>query len=564
MMTKRTRQTLLAAAGAAIAAAGAVYTVRRVQRARTAMQRAATTPVVTLDELADNPALFPHTRGETRRQITVRNPDNDAIIGHVPVHTREDVARAAAAAREAQRAWAEVPIARRVEILAPMRQMLLSNPAAIHHILRVEGGKSGRDVFAEPLDIASTIAYYSKRAPKMLRPERRISGMPLFADTTVLYKPVGLVGAITAWNFPLILPATDAVPALLAGNAILIKPSEFTPYAALWFAEQLKRFGLPDGLVQVVTGDGAETGAAVTDYVDHIAFTGSTAVGKLVARQAGERLIPMTLELGGKNPAIVLDDAEPARAADILLGTCFGFNGQVCIGIERVYVPRAMMDDVVAAMQGYMAQFRLGVPDNYSTQMGPMINPTHLGRIRAHIEDAVAKGATVVAGGQVRPELGPSYIEPTVLVDVPPHAAAYREETFGPVVALYPYDALEDAIAAANDTVYGLNAVVISGRPRSRRTRDVAARLEAGTVNINEFLLGWATYDAPMGGVKQSGAGFRHGPEGLVRFTQPTTVVSLNRPGPHQIVGQPLVFTEGLARLMTFFNHVTNSLPWWS
>jgi len=334
-------------------------------------------------------------------------------------------------------------------------------------------------------------------------------------------RPVGVVGVISPWNYPLTLAVSDALPALLAGNGVVLKPDSATPLTALLAASLLAEAGLPDGLLSVVTGPGRELGPAMIDRVDHLMFTGSTATGREIAARCADRLIGFSAELGGKNAAIVLDDADLPRAVEGVVESCFAGAGQVCVSIERLYVTDGVWDAFVPALVERVGRMCVGLGPDWDVEMGSLVGPERLAAVSAHVEDAVAKGARVLAGGHPMPEVGPYVYAPTLLADVPDDALLAREETFGPVVAVYRVADADEAVARANDTEYGLNASVWS----RRHGPAVAARLRAGTVNVNEgYVAAWGSHDAPMGGMGMSGVGRRHGAEGLLKYTEAQTV----------------------------------------
>lgn len=281
--------------------------------------------------------------------------------------------------------------------------------------------------------------------------------------------------------------------------------------------------GLPRDALQVVTGTGAETGAALVDAVDYVSFTGGSETGAAVGRRAGLRGIGCSLELGGKNPMIVLADVDLEDALEPMVQSCFGGSGQVCLAPERIYVEETLYDAFVDAFVGRTERLTLGGPFDYTVEVGALISDSHLEKVASQVDDAVAKGATVLTGGRARPDVGPTVYEPTVLADVTPEMTLHGTETFGPVVAVYPVADAEEAIQRANDTPHGLSASVwTSDRQRGAA---IARRLDAGMVGINDaYAAGYASFAAPMGGVKDSGSGHRHGPEGLQKFTLIQTV----------------------------------------
>jgi acyl-CoA reductase-like NAD-dependent aldehyde dehydrogenase len=309
----------------------------------------------------------------------------------------------------------------------------------------------------------------------------------------------------------------------MAGNGAVLRPDVQSPFAALWAADLLYEAGLPRGVLQVVTGEGRVVGPLLIDSVDFVMFTGSTRTGKVVARQASERLIGFSLELGGKNPMIVLDDADFDAAVDGLVRGAFTGAGQVCVSIERVYVPSPMFDAFSRRFVDRVRALKLSAELDYGTDMGSLSSAGQLETVTAHVKDALSKGATLLSGGRPRPDLGPYFYEPTVLTAVTQAMTLYAEETFGPVVSLYPYTSVDEAVERANDTKYGLNASVWSRNVR--KAREVAQRIRAGTVNVNDvYAASWTATAAPIGGMKESGFGRRHGAEGILKYTEPQTV----------------------------------------
>jgi len=346
----------------------------------------------------------------------------------------------------------------------------------------------------------------------------------------VTYEPLGVVGVISPWNYPLTLSMVDAVPALLAGNAVVCKPDGRTPFIALALAELLEEAGLPPDLFQVVTGEGATVGPALIDRVDYVAFTGGTETGRTVAEQAGRNLIECSLELGGKNPMVVLDDADVEKAARGAVAGAFANAGQLCLSAERIYVHEDRYEAFLDAFVGRTRSLELGVSFEYGPDVGSLIDADHRDSVHAAVEGAVEAGASLVSGGRTRPDVGPFCYEPTILTDVDPDSSLACDETFGPVVSVTPVPDAEVAVERANDSPYGLNASVWTGD--LDRGRSVAREIDAGTVCVNDaFLIGWAAVDAPMGGVGDSGLGRRHGPEGIRRFTDAKTIAT-SRVGP--------------------------------
>jgi succinate-semialdehyde dehydrogenase / glutarate-semialdehyde dehydrogenase len=328
---------------------------------------------------------------------------------------------------------------------------------------------------------------------------------------------------ITPWNYPFILSIADAIPAVLAGNAVIVKPSEVTPLSADLGRTFLVESGLPADLFAVVHG-GADIGSELIRHVDYVGFTGGTETGRKVAVAASQRLIPFSLELGGKNPMVVLEGASLDDASAGLMTGAFANGGQTCIAVERVYVQDSIYEEFVRRVVNRASALRIGWSRSWDIDMGSMISTNHAKNVIARIERAVDQGAHIATGGRGRSDLGPAFVEPTILTHVRDDMPISIEETFGPVVALYPVRDAAEAIAKANDSNFGLNASVwASGQ---RQAHAVASRLETGSVGINSTLLIYNTFDVPMGGVKLSGIGRRHGEQGILRYTQAQSIVS--------------------------------------
>ncbi|MET0726077.1 MAG: succinic semialdehyde dehydrogenase [Leifsonia sp.] len=470
--------------------------------------------------LNDLDADVSSTSGATRSVIAPLTGD---VLHELPASTPADVADAFSRARLAQVAWARAGFAARRSILLRAHDLLLERREGILDLVQAETGKTRGQAFEELFQSAGVTRYNAIAAPRALRGGRRRSALPLIVDTTVRYRAKGVVGVITPWNFPLSLAAMDVVPALAAGCGVVQKADDQGALSVLALRRAFIDAGVPAELWAVVTGDGPVIGGAITDTADYICFTGSTATGRTVAVKAAERLVGASLELGGKNAMIVLDDVDPVEAAADAAYGCFASAGQLCVSVERIYVQRGVADAFSTALADRVSSLVIGSAFDYSTDVGSLTTAAQLARVQAHVADAVAKGATVLAGGVARPDLGPYFYEPTVLTGVTEEMDCARGETFGPVVSVYTVDTDDEAVIAVNDSEYGLNSAVLSGS--LARARRVAATIDAGSVNINEGYRGsFSTVDAPMGGIKQSGLGRRNGREGLLRFVDPVTV----------------------------------------
>lgn len=453
--------------------------------------------------------------------VEIRCPFDQTLVGSLPVSSGSDVQQAVAAARVAQQGWKSWSVQDRAAVIIRFRELVLDRTDDLLDSVQSETGKARISGVEEIADITLWSSYLARKGPGVLRPRRRGTAFPLISSATEHRVPVGVVGVITPWNYPLTLPVTDSLPALLAGNAVVLKPDEQTSHTALRVLALLHEAGLPRDVMQVVVGPGEQTGAAVVDHCDYVMFTGSSATGQQVATRCGERLIGFSGELGGKNPMLVLDDADVPRAAKTAAQACFSNAGQLCVSIERIYVADAVWDQFTRAFVRRTRQLTLAPGLIWESDVGSLIGPDQLATVSRHVDDALSKGANALTGARPRPDLGPYFYEPTILTGVTEDMLAYREETFGPVVSLYRVADDAQAVAAANDSPYGLNASVFS----RHRGQDVATALRSGGVNINDgFAASWIAMDAPMGGVGRSGVGRRHGSEGILKYTEAQTV----------------------------------------
>ena len=457
--------------------------------------------------------------------IPVESPVTGTEYAQLPTATESDVEAAVADGRAAAAEWRERSVEDRTAVLDAVADAVLDDRESLTSLVQRETGKSRRDAAEEVFDVAVTAGYYADTAASTLADERRQGVIPLLTRADVHHHPLGVVGTIAPWNYPLTLVVSDALPALVAGNAVVCKPAEATTHVAARAKELLVEAGVPADLFQIVPGRGPEVGPNLVERVDYVSFTGSTAAGREVAALAGENLVPVSMELGGKNPLLVLDDADPEAAAQGAVRSSFANAGQLCITTERLFVHEDVYDEFRDAFVEAVEEIRLGFDYDWRAEMGPLLSQAQFEKTRDHVDDARERGATVLTGGEPRPDLGPYFHEPTVLADVPTDATAHDTETFGPVVALYPVSDTDEAVARANDTEYGLHGAVWTGD--EERGRAVARRIDTGTVSVNEgYAAAWAAVDAPMGGRGDSGVGRRHGPEGLLRYTDAQTVAT--------------------------------------
>jgi acyl-CoA reductase-like NAD-dependent aldehyde dehydrogenase/choline dehydrogenase-like flavoprotein len=452
--------------------------------------------------------------------IAVANPATGETIATVPELGADDVKALVAVAREAQPTWAESGFEVRGEVLLAARQWLVANGERVVETICAETGRPADETqFAELSYGLSALEFWPKMAPVYLADEEIASASPFVRgrQLKVRYAPIGVVGVIGPWNYPFNNSFGDCIPALAAGNAVILKPSEVTPLTSMLMAEMLAECGLPDGVFSVATGRG-ETGSALVDEVDMVMFTGSVKTGKRVMAQAAETLTPVSLELGGKDPMIVLADADLERAANAAVAYGMSNSGQVCISVERIYVEEPVHDEFVERVRGKVEALRQGPPGpSGSVDVGAIIFGPQIELIDAHVRDAVDKGANVLVGGKRGDGPGRFY-EPTVLTGVDHSMRCMSEETFGPTLPVMKVDDAEEAVRLANDGPYGLQASVWTGDVE--RGEALARRIESGVACVNDAQLNYAALELPMGGWKASGLGSRHGPDGIRKYTK--------------------------------------------
>ncbi|KZB79167.1 succinic semialdehyde dehydrogenase [Amycolatopsis regifaucium] len=470
-------------------------------------------------------ARVPDSSGATWKLTEVYT--GEALV-ELPQSTPADIEQAFATARAAQEKWAATPLKRRLEVFKRAHALFVGRARIVTDLIQAESGKNRRMAIEETCDPAMVMSHYLTRAAKLLAPAKRGGPVPFLTTSTEIRQPKGVVGIIAPWNFPFATGISDAIPALMAGNAVVLKPDNKTALSPLYGVEMLEEAGLPKGLFQVVCGEGPDVGPTLIDQANYVMFTGSTATGRVIGERAGRNLIGCCLELGGKNPMIVLEDADLAEAVQGAVFGAFGNTGQICMHIERIYLPESRYDEFKNAYVAKARALDVRAAYDFGPDMGSLVSVDHMNRVKAHVDDAVAKGATVLCGGKPRPDLGPAFFEPTILEGVTKDMLCGVTETFGPVVALHKYRTVDEAVALANDTEYGLNASVWGGDVIAARA--VAARVESGNVNINDILAtAYASKGTPSGGVKNSGVGARHGDQGLLKYTDVKNVAVLKK-----------------------------------
>ncbi|MDB4957973.1 MAG: Aldehyde Dehydrogenase [Myxococcales bacterium] len=451
------------------------------------------------------------TATQRTERLSSYNPATGEIVGSVPIHSQEDVDAAVARARIAAQSWSALSFEARNEELAAFRRAIAGAAEDLATIIHKENGKPELEAYVEVMMALGHIQHAAARAEKAMEPRKVSSGMLANFRATISYHPLGVIGVIGPWNYPIFTPMGSIAYALAAGNAVVFKPSELTPLVALKVEEiARKTFALPD-LLQVVTGAGATGAALARSGVDKIAFTGSAATGKRVMIAAAEHLTPVLLELGGKDPMIVTEDADLEKAAEACVYGALTNAGQACISVERVYVASAIHDRFVDEVVKQVRDLKVGGDDGH---LGAMTSPAQVGIVKDHLDDAVAKGAKIHTGGP--DAISGNYIQPTVLTNVDHKMKVMTEETFGPVIPIAKVGSMDEAVKLANDSRYGLGSSVFGGKS----ARSIAAKLRAGMTSINSVMAFAGIPTLPFGGIGDSGFGRIHGDEGIREFTR--------------------------------------------
>ncbi len=447
----------------------------------------------------------------TSEQLSSYNPSTGDVIGSVPIMSAADVDAVVARARAAATVWSTRSFRAREEELVAFRKALAESADDLAQLLHRENGKPELEAYVEVMMALGHVQHAAARAEKAMEPRKVSTGMLANFRATISYQPLGVVGVIGPWNYPLNTPMGSIAYALAAGNAVVWKPSELTPLIAREVEKIARRtFALPD-LLQVVTGAGSTGAALAKAAVDKIAFTGSAATGKRVMMAAAERLTPVVLELGGKDPMIVDADADIEKAAEACVYGGLTNCGQACVSVERVYVADAIHDKFVEEVVRQVRDLRIGGDDGH---LGAMTSPSQVSIVKDHLEDAIAKGAKVLTGGP--DAIAGSYIQPTVLTNVDHTMKVMTEETFGPVIPIAKVSSVDEAVQLANDSRYGLGSSVFAGKA----ARSIASKLRAGMTSVNSVMAFAGIPTLPFGGVGESGFGRIHGDEGIREFTR--------------------------------------------
>ncbi|CAM3889762.1 succinic semialdehyde dehydrogenase [Smaragdicoccus niigatensis] len=487
----------------------------------------------------------------------IKRPFTDEPLAWIPQMTAEDINDALDRARAAQKGWAQVSAKQRARTIGRVLDLVHRDRELFMDVLQAEGGKARVDALIELGEALLAVRHHVNTAEALLADESHSGIIPGLTSTSVIHRPHGVVGVIVPWNFPVALGAADALPALIAGNAVLLKADNQTALSLLLLRRCALEAGVPADVFGVVVGHRNDIGAALLDGVDYVAFTGSTASGREIAQHAGRRLIGCSLELGGKNPMIVLPDADLDRAASSLARTSFANSGQLCMTAERIYAHVDIYERFIDLAVRHTAEIQLGADYSFGTDMGSITTDANFARLGEYIGQATSVGAEVLTGGRPRPDIGPKFFEPTILAGVTPRARLHAEEVFGPVVSIYPFRTIDEAVAAANDSQYGLSASIWTRDTSAGRK--LAPRIEAGGVNVNDgYAAAFGTHSAPAGGMKGSGVGRRHGAAGLLRYTEAQTVAVQRLTSLNSRMGLPReLHGELTGQLLGWLKHIS-------
>ncbi|HWR34808.1 MAG TPA: aldehyde dehydrogenase family protein [Clostridia bacterium] len=468
-----------------------------------------------------------NTPARSPERIVNTNPATGEVLSEHACAAAANVQDAVARARAAQPAWSRLGIAGRVRVLRRFQQLLLEQRSEVAACVTAESGKPVvESLVSEVIVTLDAARFCTENVYRVMREEdvRHANIVMKTKRGRILHEPVGVLGIISPWNYPLSIPATETLAALVTGNAVVLKPSELTPLSALYLARLLHEAGVPQDIFQVVLGFGGTGSALIESGIDKLVFTGSVETGKRVAEAAARRLVPVVLELGGKDPMLVLDDADVDIASSAAVWGALMNAGQTCLSVERCYVHRNLYERFVSECARKIGQLKVGNGANAETDIGPLISLRQLEAVEAQIEEAVAAGAIAVTGGKRLPQLGPNFFAPTLLVNVNHRMSLMQKETFGPVLPIMAFDSDDEAIALANDSDFGLSASIWTRN--ARRGDALARRVNAGTVMVNDVITCFAVAEAPHGGIKASGLGRTHGLFGMREMVRTKYVAS--------------------------------------
>ena len=449
------------------------------------------------------------------------NPATGQVLAHIEKTRPEMVARTVALARAAQKEWANVPVRERCKRLGRLREVMMASRNELADAVVNESGKPRVEaLFADLFVALDSAEYWSKHAVAALRPERvpHHSIAAKAKSGRLVYEPLGVIGIISSWNYPLAIPMSQIIPAVVAGNAVACKSSDFTPQCGALIERVFRDAGFPQDLISVTQGGGEVGQALIEANPDKVLFTGSVATGRRVAEACAKRLIPTVLELGGKDAMIVLADADLQVASSAAVWGSYTNCGQVCLSVERLFVEQGIAEKFAALCVEKTKKLRVGPGSDPATDVGPLIRPQHVQRMLDLVEDAVARGARVLCGGNTRPDLGPNFFEPAVITGVDSSMNLFREETFGPILAMQTVKDSEEAIQRANDSPFALAASVWTDN--AKKGQAIAQRLRAGAVMVNDAVSYFGIAEAPHGGCGASGWGRTHGRAGMLEMVQ--------------------------------------------
>lgn len=501
------------------------------------------------------------------RRLELRSPIDLKPSGELLCATTEEVQEAVRRARLAQPAWQALGFDKRAEYMLKMSRLILENKDEIMDSVIAETGKARSDAFTmEIFSSVDALQYYAKNAKKFLKPQKpKVHGMMgMLKRAELIFQPLGVVGIITPWNGPFVLALVQSCQALMAGNTAVVKGSEVTPNSTKLVEEYFRKAGLPADVFQVLMGDGKTGADLVQADVDKISFTGSVATGKKIGAICGERLIPFTLELGGKDAMIVCEDANLERAAQgAVIGSCMN-SGHYCCGVERIYVVESIYDEFIRLVKKTVQSLRQGPELGFDEDVGAIFWDKQMDIIEDHVKDAVERGAKIQVGGKRNPDQKGLYYLPTLVTDVNHDMKIMRDETFGPIVAVMKVRDENEAITLANDSYYGLSGTVWCGD--DKRARSLAERMQTGSVCINDMTITYGIPATPFGGVKNSGLGLVNGPTGLRGYCQLKPVLYDKRPKAAMANAYPNTTkrAQGIIGFADFIWKKTSIGKWWS
>ncbi|MDT8068772.1 MAG: aldehyde dehydrogenase family protein [Terriglobia bacterium] len=488
---------------------------------------------------------------DIRAKLLNRNPATGELLSEHPIAPADEVRASVLRARAAQPAWNALGINRRIAVLRKFQKLLLRDRESLARKITAEAGKPlVESLLSEVIVALDAARFCAENVHRALRVEAVNHGNPVLRKRArLIYEPVGVLGIISPWNYPFSTPTTETLAALVTGNTVVLKPSELTPTSALELQRLLHESGVPRDAFAVVLGDGSTGAALIESPIDKLIFTGSVATGKRVAEAAGRRLLPVVLELGGKDPMLVLDDADVEVASSAAVWGAMMNAGQTCLSVERCYVHRKIFDLFVAACAEKILRLKVGNGADPATDVGPLISEKQLQIVESQIEDARSRGAKILAGGKRLTELGPNFYAPTLITGVTSEMRIMQDETFGPVLPIIPFSTDTEAVRLANASEFGLSASVFS--KNNTRAETIARQLHAGAVLVNDVVVSFAIPEAPHGGTRVSGIGRTHGLLGMREMLNPKYIATDSIPGMKKVWWYP--YGAAFTRQMSAF-----------